>query len=380
MNESEILRLARKIVNNIPVDAIRNGKLDEKLVEIVVRRSDGKISSMVKCALDNGGKQKILSKVLQNVPVGAMSGVGTISSLANNVQTEMVRREVKKVGKDVKEVLEFTKNISVNVDKIAQGMSVVQSLSVLNVALSATNLGVSIAGFVIMNKKFDALYQEVHAIYELVTDLKDMKINEIVNEGHEIIDMTKGLYQHIGFNDAEIRDYEYILGKYRNYIRNLRDNVVCGHIDYESGYGVIMGLLPTYIDILKKYVIEVYYAKGKFPQYEYDTHISVIVSLANQEFLEKFFDFAYLDKNISKMDSETAQGIHLLSIGNAYSEVEDTKHLIFDLPEKKDYIALDKVIATESQRRLLNAFPEKIGELDYDREKLVKEIKELELV
>lgn len=376
MNES----LAKQIVKNIPLEAIKDGKLDEKLVEIVLRRSDGKISSMVKCVLDNGGNQKVLSKVLQNVPIGSMSGVGTISSLTNNVQTEMVRREVKKVGKDVKEVLEITKNISINVDKIAQGMSVVQSLSFLNVALSAVNIGVSMTGFVIMNKKLDALHQKVHAIYEIVTDLKDMKISEIVNEGYEIIDKTKSLYQHIDFNDAEIREYEYILGKYRNYIRNLRDYVVCEHIDYERGYGIIMGLLPAYVDILKKYVVEVYYSKGEFPQYEYDTHISVIQSLANQEFLEKFFDFVYLNHDISKLDSKTAQGIHLLSVGNAYTDLEDTKNLICKFSKKKDYMALEKTIAAESQRRLINALPESIDGLNYDKNELAKEIRELELV
>ena len=43
----------------------------------------------------------------------------------------MVRQEVKKVGKDVKEVLNVTKDLSVNVDKLTKGMSVVQGLSFL---------------------------------------------------------------------------------------------------------------------------------------------------------------------------------------------------------------------------------------------------------
>lgn len=376
MNKSELFRLTKKIVKNIPVKAINGEKIDEKFVEIVIRRSDGKISSMVKCALDDEENKKIISKVLQKVPVGGMNGVGTISSLANNVQTEMVRREVKKVGKDVKEVLDLTKDIAANVDKIAQGMSVVQSLSVLNVALSAANMGVSIAGFTMMNKKLDALHQEIHKIYEIVTDLKDIKINEIVNEGYEIIDKTKGLYQHIIYNDAEIKEYEYILGKYRSYIRNLRGHVVGGQIDFERGYGIIMGLLPPYVDILKKYIVVVYYAKGQFPQYEYDTHISVIESLANQEFLEKFFDFAYLDHDISKIDSETAEGIHFFLVGNFYTAIEDTRELIFALPKKKNYMDFEKAIAIESQKRLLNALPEKLDESDYDREELARKIQD----
>ena len=148
----------------------------------------------------------------------------------------------------------------------------------------------------------------------------------------------------------------------------------------DRGYGMIMELFPTYIDILKKYVIEVRYAKGEFPRLEYNTHISVILSLTNQEFLEKLFDFAYLDHDISKMDSEIAQGIHLLSIGNAYTEVEDTKNLILSIKEKKDYMDLEKAIAMESQRRLINALPERIDGTEYDRKGVIKEIQKLELV
>lgn len=377
MNEARIL--VEQIVKRLPKNAIKNGQLDEKLIEVVIRRSDGKISSMVKCALDNGGKDKILSKVIQNVPVGAISGVGTISSLANNVQTEMVRKEVKKLGKDVKEVLELTKNMSANIDKIAQGMSVVQSLSILNVALSAANIGVSVAGFTIMSKKLDAVGSELYKIHEIVSELKDMRIKEIINEGHELVDQTKGFYQRIDFKEASSKDYEYILGKYRSYVRNLRDMILCGHIDFQQGYSIIMGLLPAYIELLKKYVIEVFYAKRIFPQIEYDTHIKVIYSLADKEFLDMLFDFAYIEKQVSKLDSETAQGIHLLTVGNAYADAEDTRNLVLALPEKKNYMALERAIAEESKRRLLAAFPEKIDGLDYNRKEILKEIEELQL-
>lgn len=61
-----------------------------------------------------------------------------------------------------------------------------------------------------------------------------------------------------------MKDYEYILGKYREYLRNLRDTVLCRHIDYEQSYSIIMGLIPIYSDILKRYIVEVYYSKGVF--------------------------------------------------------------------------------------------------------------------
>lgn len=76
----------KELVKGIPVKALKNGKLDQKFVEIVVRQADGKISGIVKCALDSGEGQKLVSGILSKVP--AMGGLGTISSVVNNVQTE----------------------------------------------------------------------------------------------------------------------------------------------------------------------------------------------------------------------------------------------------------------------------------------------------
>lgn len=88
------------------------------------------------------------------------------------------------------------------------------------------------------------------------------------------------------------------------------------------------------------------------------------------------FDFAYIERDVSKIDAETAEGIHLLTIGSVYTEIEDTKRILLAIPEKKDYISFEKAITDESKRRLLEALPVRIEGIEYGRKELVSLIKE----
>ena len=344
-----------ELIKGIPVKALKNGKLDEKFVEIVVRQADGKISGIVKCALDSGEGQKMVSSILSKVP--AMGGIGTISSLANNVQTEMVRREVKNVGKDVKKVLEITKDMSVNIDKIAQGMNVVQSLSILNTAMSAVNLGVSIAGFIAVNKKLDKLKNEIEEIHRVVLDVKNIQVLEIFNTGAELVSKTKDLLQHIQDSDCQLKDYENLLGQYRDYLRKMKDYISQGSVSYEKAYKIVMYLLPIYAEILNKYIVESYYAKNRFPEIIYSTHLDTIVTFAEPQFMEQFFDYVFLDCGKTKKIAEEAQEVHVLLVGNAYTQVEDTKGLVLALPDKESYLTLQDLIKKEAHSRVDNLLP-----------------------
>lgn len=70
-------------------------------------------------------------------PLGIpLQGVNTVSSIVNNVQTEIVRQ---------------------GVARVQQGVEVLQQIGLANVALSGAGLGVSIAGFAVMNHKLNTI-------------------------------------------------------------------------------------------------------------------------------------------------------------------------------------------------------------------------------
>lgn len=82
----------------------------------------------------------------------AMAATQLTSSLAGNVQNEVIRRGVKRV--DAK------------VDLLAEGVADLQSLGITNLALSATGIGVSLVGFGIMNARLSRVQDAISSLSE----------------------------------------------------------------------------------------------------------------------------------------------------------------------------------------------------------------------
>lgn len=340
-----------EFVKGIPVKAIKNGKADKKFVEVLVRKANGRVSRIVKCSLESEEGQKVAARIIQKIP--PMGGVGTISSLANNVQTEVVRREVKKVGKDVKKVLELTRDLSANVDRIAQGMSIIQSLSFLNTALSATNLGVSAIGFMTVNRKLDTLQGEIHKILQIVGDTYKIKIIEIINSGMSLVDKTKMFNQRIKTDRFSLKEYEDLLLSYRDYLRFVHSLTIEGIIGIDIVYPVIMHLLQNYAEIMNRYVADYFYTNNEVPEINMD----IIQNFVEPQFMDQFFDYVYIDCDKTKTEAEQAQLIHILLVGNAYTQIEDTKDLVLALPDKGSYLTLQEFITKEAEDRVKEYLP-----------------------
>ena len=251
------------------------------------------------------------------------------------------------------------KLVEINVDKLTKGMSVVQGLSFLNTALSAANLGVSMIGFSNVNKRLDSLQDELHAMQQTVTkidhavtNLKNMKILEIVNNGHTLIDKAEVLFQHFSDGEYDLKECESVLGEYRTYLRYVQSLMNNGILDYEAGYQISMNLLRSYSEILKNYLIEYYYTHdGKIPSL-YSSYLQTISSFAEPQFRVQLFDHVYLDCDCLKADAEKSQLCHLLLVSNAYTQVTDTEYLISQLPEKQNYLDLQDAITKDVQKRV----------------------------
>ena len=154
-----------------------------------------------------------------------------------------------------------------------------------------------------------------------------------------------------------MKDYENLLGQYRDYLRKMKDYISQGSVSYEKAYKIVMYLLPIYAEILNKYIVESYYAKNRFPEIIYSTHLDTIVTFAEPQFMEQFFDYVFLDCGKTKKIAEEAQEVHVLLVGNAYTQVEDTKGLVLALPDKESYLTLQDLIKKEAHSRVDNLLP-----------------------
>lgn len=342
----------KEICIQVPSSMLRTNEFGQKFIECVGRETDAKIAEMVKC-MAKDVPQKTFENVLSNIL--SVGGLGTVSSLVNNVQTEAVRREVKKVGKDVKKVLELTEELSVNVDKLTQGMSVVQNLSFLNVGLSAANLGVSAVGFAVVNKKLNQLSTDLQEVRRNTEDIKKTQLLEVVNKGSDLIHQAEELFQYLSDQECDMQRFNAVLRAYQSYFEFVQSLMNESILDYESGYQLIMNLLRSYTEILKNYIVEYAYThNGKLPNI-CDSYIQTILSFAEPQFTEPLFDYIYLNNNLSKMDAKNSLLSHLLLIGNARIRIEDTRYLVSQIPEKEGYLKLQSSIEEYNTKRLRSA-------------------------
>lgn len=342
----------KEICIQVPSSMLRTNEIGQKFIECVGRETDAKIAEMVKC-MAKDVPQKTFENVLSNIP--SVGGLGTVSSLVNNVQTEAVRREVKKVGKDVKKVLELTEELSVNVDKLTQGMSVVQNLSFLNVGLSAANLGVSAVGFAVVNKKLNQLSADLQEVRRNTEDIKKTQLLEVVNKGSDLIHQAEELFQYLSDQECDMQRFNAVLRAYQSYFEFVQSLMNESILDYESGYQLIMNLLRSYTEILKNYIVEYAYThNGKLPNI-CDSYIQTILSFAEPQFTEPLFDYIYLNNNLSKMDAKNSLLSHLLLVGNARIRIEDTRYLVSQIPEKEGYLKLQNSIEEYNTKRLRSA-------------------------
>ena len=81
----------KEICIQVPSSMLRTNEFGQKFIECVGRETDAKIAEMVKC-MAKDVPQKTFENVLSNIP--SVGGLGTVSSLVNNVQPESERREV----------------------------------------------------------------------------------------------------------------------------------------------------------------------------------------------------------------------------------------------------------------------------------------------
>lgn len=144
---------------------IKAGQL--RIVGSVVRHAAGPLKGKIHSYLQETGAAGALlesvtgaggsfvrTTVSSGNPVAgaAVAGTQLASSLAGNVQNEIVRRAVNRVESKV--------------DNLASSMETLENLGLANVALSATGIGVSLVGFGIMNARLSRVEHSLAILTE----------------------------------------------------------------------------------------------------------------------------------------------------------------------------------------------------------------------
>ncbi|GFZ86404.1 hypothetical protein [Sphingobium fuliginis] len=156
------------VLRAIP-EAARIG-LDNKTLHLfgsVIRRSNGTIAYHLQEAAP-------LAQAFGSAnPMGmALQGVSAASSVANNVQTEIVRQ---------------------GVARVQHGIKLLQQMGLANLALGGVGLGVSVAGFAIMNHKLDDIASRLGGIQDGLSQISAKLDVMRAEQDRAIISRMRGL-------------------------------------------------------------------------------------------------------------------------------------------------------------------------------------------
>ena len=330
-----------QIVTEVPVNAIKTvGK--DKVVEIVSRDVSGRISGITKCAVEKQGK-KVLSAVMQSL--SGPLGVGTFaSSVANNIQTEQVRRAVKVVDKKIDDLSSEMKNVASKVDIISSKMSIVTNLSWLNAGLSLANLGVTVAGFLIVKQQLNSIESTVGTIQKLQEQNYKERYKRIQLDYGIIIDNIR-LQRHI-----EDKTFEACIKEINIYISSVYELIENGTIPLEGGLEIIFSLIPMMINLIVTYIPQYYYNGGGLDSSLIKSSMDFLDNFTRNNFFNKLEDYYLLEKKEKLHYSEFAEIRNTMSLFliNQKLKVSDQRAITSWFSTEDDYNRFRKSVTEKA--------------------------------
>ena len=326
------------------------------VVETVNRRKDAKIQNMLKHTWDFAeksgvgddlkksiGKQfaKSASSIATN---GVFSGATLVSSVANNVQTEMVRRAVKEVSGKVDILTDVVKDMSVHVESIANGMQIMQKVSFLNTGLSLVNTGVSVATFIVVNKKLNEIQATLNTLADTVDKIYKIEVANIISETSNLISRFKSFQMHYEDGDLDYRNMYILLSDTRSQIEKLINLSLSEALPFDFANELIYKMLPVYSESLTFYLEYYYKNKGTIESSGVEYFQNIYNELLQENYINRFEDYLIIDKDYNDRDSSLLLTEQKYIIANYFTGVSDTRELIENTDSYDEYIKLQKCI------------------------------------
>ena len=326
------------------------------VVETVNRRKDAKIQNMLKHTWDFAeksgvgddlkksiGKQfaKAASSIATN---GVFSGATLVSSVANNVQTEMVRRAVKEVSGKVDILTDVVKDMSVHVESIANGMQIMQKVSFLNTGLSLVNTGVSVATFIVVNKKLNEIQATLNTLADTVDKIYKIEVANIISETSNLISRFKSFQMHYEDGDLDYRNMYILLSDTKSQIEKLINLSLSEALPFDFANELIYKMLPVYSESLTFYLEYYYKNKGTIESSGVEYFQNIYNELLQENYINRFEDYLIIDKDYNDRDSSLLLTEQKYIIANYFTGVSDTRELIENTDSYDEYIKLQKCI------------------------------------
>lgn len=323
-----------KLVYTITKEAfslIQQGKAE--LQSGGVRNPDGSLLELAvpgKQTIENG-----VSKIA--LPGGVFSGINMVSSLANNVQSAYIQKGVNQANRKLDELLKMQTAVMKELHMIA-------GLQIANLALGFVNLAVSIKNFSDIKKKLN----EVKGILDSLSEHMQKKeiydcVEEYEKKSSFMINCIENMTYIARSGSSDMITYSNTLSEVEAFLKKIIRQFNNRDIDSELGCAIIMGLVPCYVQAVKIYSAEYYYAEGKTPDL-YKKCMDVLDSINSETFRETMKRYLLISRpELSMNDTYKSFTGIMTSIKSSINNFQFESQIWEVLPQK-DYQNLDHLI------------------------------------
>lgn len=344
------------IILNVP-DGYQIGEV----AELFIRQAKGKCEAIIKCKA-----QQIVSNDADKV-------VNSVLNIVNqgNQTLAQARKVANSVNKNLKEINNITKNISSSVDSIYKTVSAVQNLQFLNVGLSAANLAVSVASFVVINQKLDEIKETVNHVLNVVVQLKANEENKKIKEYEKLVHDFNSICERLTEHEkVSLIELDETVNNMRLFINELKNGILKKVFNIEDMLCMIHGLLPAYTALFNRLIIENFLQKGKNIENTPNvvTYKQLYTDLLDDFIIDELFDDSFIAHDLSGTDSLDIVTTHKLIVLNQYTIIADQFEAINKLQTVEKYKEYERV-----QNEYVHSILPKIAEEALEQSSLSKE-------
>lgn len=337
-------------------------------VELVQRRKDAHFKAMPKCDLVKNIDQS--AKDVLNAALQKKMKLVSKSQMAKSLRD--IGKGLNYANGQLKDISSELRGITSAVDSLMSNTEVIKSLSFLNTGLSAVNLGVNIAGFIIISQKLDkmeaSIKSDLSRIEAGIDDLKQEEVDKLCEAARELKLKFSYISGKLAHNeDVKLDDLEGFLMQANKFCSERLLKHINGKEETGFFLDILFAILPAYSALLEHYEYAHFSEKGRLPD-TYQNYLSLFNEILEPQVVKAISDHLFLNEKISSR--ATTEAVYALegTVLNYATEVMDRGDLIRMINDKEKYDALEVAVEKEASNELISLADEIAKELGISSE------------
>lgn len=270
-----------QLMFQLPKDILKLVRMGEAFISSGgVRDKSGKIIALAKPVMSKAANTAV--KTIGQGAAKLVSGgaLGTVSSLAANVQCAVIQKGVNQANVKLDILVEKFNQY----EKAFNSIPNIQALSAVNLAVGLVNCAVTVAGFYMMNKKLDNFETLIKSV---IAKIDYNKQSELLQE-FDVLNAKSVFYlKELEENNCEIKDLKSVIGgdyipKTYGLLNRIIREFESGELEGEFAFALIGKLSVIFARVLSEYSSRYMLENEEYPA-GFEAYINLLQDIAGNE-------------------------------------------------------------------------------------------------